>query len=158
MKPRKKPPHFVLIHGMSLGSWCWYKIKCLMEVSGFAVTCIDLKSSGIDSSSAVSLTSFDQYNQPLIDFLSSFPEQEQVKLTPQNLIQLILESEANSLCFLCFCHQVILVGHSAGGLSVTSAIHRFPKKICLAVYVGASMLEFGFQTDQDLKDVIKKTS
>jgi len=79
LKPSRKPPHFVLIHGMSLGSWCWYKIKCLMEVSGFTVTCIDLKSSGIDSSSVDSLTTFDQYNQPLIDFLSSFPEQEQVK-------------------------------------------------------------------------------
>lgn len=79
MKPRRNSPHFVLIHGMSLGSWCWYKIKCLMEVSGFDVTCIDLKSSGIDSSSADTLTSFDQYNQPLIDFLSSFPDQEQVK-------------------------------------------------------------------------------
>ncbi|CAA7041459.1 unnamed protein product [Microthlaspi erraticum] len=130
LKPIKKAPHFVLIHGMSLGSWCWYKVKCLMEVSGFAVTCIDLKSSGIDSSSADSLTSFDQYNQPLIDFLSSYPEQE----------------------------QVILVGHSAGGLSVTSAIHRFPKKICLAVYVGATMLKFGFQTDQDLKDGVPDLS
>ncbi|CAN8269475.1 unnamed protein product [Cochlearia groenlandica] len=130
-KPRRNlPPHFVLIHGMSLGSWCWYKIKCLMEVSGFTVTCIDLKSSGIDSSAADSLTSFDQYNQPLIDFLSSLPKQE----------------------------QVILVGHSAGGLSVTNAIHRFPKKICLAVYIAASMLKFGFRTDQDLKDGVPDLS
>jgi pimeloyl-ACP methyl ester carboxylesterase len=126
LKPSRKPPHFVLIHGMSLGSWCWYKIKCLMEVSGFTVTCIDLKSSGIDSSSVDSLTTFDQYNQPLIDFLSSFPEQE----------------------------QVILVGHSAGGLSLTSAIQRFPKKICLAVFIGASMLKNGLQTDEDMKDVM----
>ncbi|CAH2054134.1 unnamed protein product [Thlaspi arvense] len=125
-----KPPHFVLIHGMSLGSWCWYKIKCLIEVSGFVVTCINLKSSGIDPSSADSLNSFDQYNQPLIDFLSSLPEQE----------------------------QVILVGHSAGGLSVTSALQKFPKKICLAVYIAATMLKFGFQTDQDLKDGVPDLS
>ncbi|XP_006298200.2 methylesterase 17 [Capsella rubella] len=130
LKPRSKPPHFVLIHGMSLGSWCWYKIKCLMEVSGFDVTCIDLKSSGIDSSSADSLTSFDQYNQPLIDFLSSSSEHE----------------------------QVILVGHSAGGLSVTSAIQRFPKKISLAVYIGASMLKYGFRTDEDMKDGVPDLS
>ncbi|AAF19562.1 putative alpha-hydroxynitrile lyase [Arabidopsis thaliana] len=130
LKPSRKPPHFVLIHGMSLGSWCWYKIKCLMEVSGFTVTCIDLKSSGIDSSSVDSLTTFDQYNQPLIDFLSSFPEQE----------------------------QVILVGHSAGGLSLTSAIQRFPKKICLAVFIGASMLKNGLQTDEDMKDGVPDLS
>ncbi|CAL9220336.1 unnamed protein product [Arabidopsis halleri] len=130
LKPGRKPPHFVLIHGMSLGSWCWYKIKCLIEVSGFTVTCIDLKSSGIDPSSADSLTTFDQYNQPLIDFLSSFPEQE----------------------------QVILVGHSAGGLSVTSGIQRFPKKICLAVFIGASMLKYGLQTDEDMKDGVPDLS
>ncbi|KAF8081141.1 hypothetical protein N665_0903s0022 [Sinapis alba] len=130
LQPRTKPPHFVLIHGMSLGSWCWYKVKCLMEVSGFTVTCIDLKSSGIDPSSPDSLTSFDEYNQPLIDFLSSLPEKE----------------------------QVILVGHSAGGLSVTSSIHRFPKKISLAVYIAATMLKLGFQTDDDLKDGVPDLS
>ncbi|CAN6992026.1 hypothetical protein BRARA_A03448 [Brassica rapa] len=130
LKPRRKQPHFVLIHGMSLGSWCWYKIKCLLEVSGYTVTCIDLKSSGIDPSSADTLTSFDQYNQPLVDFLSSLPEQE----------------------------QVILVGHSAGGLSVTSSIQRFPKKICLAVYIAATMLKLGFQTDEDLKDGVPELS
>ena len=49
--------------------------------------------------------------------------------------------------------QVILVGHSAGGVSVTEAIHKFPEKIQAAVYVGATMLKLGFQSDQDIKDV-----
>lgn len=46
------------------------------------------------------------------------------------------------------------MGHSAGGLSLTSAIQRFPKKICLAVFIGASMLKNGLQTDEDMKDVM----
>ncbi|KVI04806.1 hypothetical protein Ccrd_016874 [Cynara cardunculus var. scolymus] len=41
--PLKAPPHFVLIHGISGGSWCWYKMKSLMYNSGYMVTCIDLK-------------------------------------------------------------------------------------------------------------------
>lgn len=49
--------------------------------------------------------------------------------------------------------QVILVGHSAGGLSVTAATQKFAKKISLAVYVGATMLQEGLTTPQDLKDV-----
>lgn len=49
--------------------------------------------------------------------------------------------------------QVILVGHSAGGLSVTQATHKFAKKICLAVYVAATMLKSGFLTDEDVKIV-----
>lgn len=50
-------------------------------------------------------------------------------------------------------YQVILVGHSAGGISVTEAIHKFPEKIEAAVYVGATMLKLGFHSDQDTKDV-----
>lgn len=45
------------------------------------------------------------------------------------------------------------MGHSAGGLSITEACHKFPNKIRLAVYVAATMLKFGYSTDQDLKDV-----
>lgn len=45
------------------------------------------------------------------------------------------------------------MGHSAGGLSITQACHKFANKICLAVYVAATMLKFGFSNDEDLKDV-----
>ncbi|KAG2724033.1 hypothetical protein I3760_02G199600 [Carya illinoinensis] len=116
-------PHFVLVHGISGGGWCWYKIRSLMENSGFRVSCIDLKSAGIDQTDPDSLLSFDDYNKPLMNFMSSLPDDE----------------------------QVILVGHSAGGLSVTQATHKFAKKICLAVYVAATMLKSGFLTDEDVK-------
>ena len=49
--------------------------------------------------------------------------------------------------------QVILVGHSAGGLSITQACHKFAKKIHLAVYVAATMLKLGYLADEDLKIV-----
>ncbi|XP_016181749.1 LOW QUALITY PROTEIN: methylesterase 17 [Arachis ipaensis] len=119
----KEQEHFVLIHGIGGGGWCWYKIRCLMENSGYKVSCIDLKGAGIDQSDVDSILSFDDYNKPLINFMSSLPDNE----------------------------QVILVGHSAGGLSVTQACHKFANKIRLAVYVAATMLKFGFLTDQDLK-------
>ncbi|KAK7321304.1 hypothetical protein VNO77_31809 [Canavalia gladiata] len=122
--------HFVLVHGISGGGWCWYKIRCLMENSGYKVSCIDLKSAGIDQSDADSVLSFGDYNQPLLEFLSALPENE----------------------------QVILVGHSAGGLSVTQACHKFAKKIRLAVYVAATMLKFGYWTDEDLKDGVPELS
>ncbi|CAJ1974532.1 unnamed protein product [Sphenostylis stenocarpa] len=122
--------HFVLVHGVGGGSWCWYKIRCLMENSGYKVSCIDLKSAGIDQSDADSVLSFDDYNKPLIDFMSALPEDE----------------------------QVILVGHSAGGLSITQACHKFSNKIRLAVYVAATMLKLGFLTDQDHKDGVPDLS
>lgn len=49
--------------------------------------------------------------------------------------------------------QVILVGHSAGGLSVTQATLKFPNKISVAIYVAGTMLKNGLLTEQDVKDV-----
>lgn len=50
--------------------------------------------------------------------------------------------------------QVILVGHSAGGLSLSDAIHRYgKKKIKLAIFIAATMLKSGYLTNQDLKHV-----
>lgn len=125
-----KQQHFVLVHGIGGGGWCWYKIKCLMENSGYKVSCIDLKSSGIDQSDADSILTFDDYNKPVIDFMSALPDNE----------------------------QVILVGHSAGGLSITQVCHKFANKVSLAVYVAATMLKFGYSTDEDLKDGVPDLS
>lgn len=46
-----------------------------------------------------------------------------------------------------------MVGHSAGGMSVTYATQKLGKKIRLAIYVGATMLRSGLSTEQDVKDV-----
>ena len=75
---RTATTHFVLVHGIGGGGWCWYKIRCLMEKSGYKVSTVDLKSAGIDPSDVGSVLSFDDYNKPLLDFLSSLPEYEQV--------------------------------------------------------------------------------
>lgn len=80
----QRPAHFVLVHGISGGSWCWYKIRCLMENSGYRVSCIDLKGAGIDPADADSVHSFDDYNKPLMDFMSSLPDNEKV---PQHILQ-----------------------------------------------------------------------
>ncbi|XP_050385096.1 methylesterase 17 [Argentina anserina] len=122
--------HFVLVHGISGGAWCWYKIRCLMENSGHKVSTVDLKSAGIDPTDVNSVLSFADYNKPLLDFFSSLPEHE----------------------------QVVLVGHSAGGLSVTLATLKFPKKIRLAIYVAATMLKHGYTTEEDLKDGVPDLS
>ncbi|KAK4436433.1 Methylesterase 17 [Sesamum alatum] len=122
--PPPPPPHFVLVHGIGGGAWCWYKIRCLMENSGYRVSCVDLKGAGMDPTDPNTVLSFDDYNKPLLDFLSSLHDN----------------------------HQVILVGHSAGGLSVSDAIHKFGNnKIKLAVFLAATMLRSGFLTDQDIK-------
>lgn len=119
-----RTPHFVLVHGIGGGAWCWYKIRTLMESSGYTVSCLDLTGAGIDPTDPNTVLTMDDYNKPLLDFLSTLPDDK----------------------------QVILVGHSAGGLCVTQASGKFPGKIGVAVYVAATMLKHGLETDQDLKD------
>lgn len=119
-----KKQHFVLVHGISHGAWCWYKIKSLMENSGYKATCLDLKGAGLDQNDPDTVFTLDDYNKPLLEFLASLPGDE----------------------------QVILVGHSAGGLNVTDAAYKFPNKISLVVYVAATMLRAGFVTEQDVRD------
>lgn len=70
--------HFVLIHGIGGGAWCWYKMKCLMENCGYKVTCLDLKGAGMDQTDPNAVVSFEDYNQPLLDFLSSLHDHQQV--------------------------------------------------------------------------------
>ncbi|XP_051121473.1 methylesterase 17 [Andrographis paniculata] len=119
------PVELVLIHGLGSGAWSWYKVKCLLENScGHKVTCLDLTSAGKDQTDPADVHTFAHYNKPLIDFLSSLPTN----------------------------HKVILVGHSAGGLSLSDAINQFGcKKIKAAVFLAATMLKRGFHAPQDLK-------
>uniref|UniRef100_A0A7N1A6Y2 AB hydrolase-1 domain-containing protein n=1 Tax=Kalanchoe fedtschenkoi TaxID=63787 RepID=A0A7N1A6Y2_KALFE len=117
--------HFVLIHGVGGGAWCWYKIHTMLESAGHQVTSLDLKGGGISSTDPNTVYTFEDYNQPFIDLLRSLPDQQ----------------------------QVIIVGHSAGGLSLTYAIHKFGcSKIKMAIYVAANMLRNGFCTPEDFKD------
>ncbi|KAK8696066.1 hypothetical protein V6N13_001205 [Hibiscus sabdariffa] len=116
--------HFVMVHGFGHGGWCWYKIRSLLEELDCKVTCVDLKGSGMDASDPNTVFTFQDYNKPWIHLLSNLTQNE----------------------------QVILVGHSAGGNSLTYAIHKFASKIRMAIYVAATMLKHGFVTPQDYED------
>eukprot|EP00253_Pinus_taeda_P006957 PITA_06957 len=114
--------HFVLIHGAGHGARCWYKLIHLLQNSGHKVTAMDLTGSGLNTVDPDSITSFEDYNRPLMNILSEIPHS-----------------------------QVVLVGHGAGGLSLTHAIHVFGHKIVVAVYVAATMLSHGFRTNLDVQ-------
>lgn len=72
--------HFVLIHGEGHGSWCWFKLRWLLESSGYQVTCIDLAGAGVDPTDPNTVQSFEQYDKPLLDLISAIPEDEKVYL------------------------------------------------------------------------------
>lgn len=115
--------HFVLVHGICHGAWCWYKMVHLLQQDGHRVTAINLKSAGTDPSLVDEIKSFEDYNQPLMDFLAQLPSSD----------------------------KIVLVGHSFGGVSLAYASEVFPEKIAVAVYVAGIMILGGDRLQEDFK-------
>ncbi|KAJ4967276.1 hypothetical protein NE237_019125 [Protea cynaroides] len=103
--------HFILVHGVCHGGWCWYKVKPLLESAGHQVTAIDLAASGINMAKIDEIHTMADYTEPLIESMDSLPPGE----------------------------KVILVGHSLAGISIALAMDRFPHKISAAVFLTAHM-------------------
>ncbi|KAL8154359.1 hypothetical protein V2J09_012119 [Rumex salicifolius] len=71
--------HFVMIHGLNGGAWSWFKIKSLLEKnSGYKATCLDLRGCGTDPTDGNTIRTFDEYNEPLDEFMAALPEGDKV--------------------------------------------------------------------------------
>ncbi|BAD87170.1 putative pir7b protein [Oryza sativa Japonica Group] len=103
--------HFILVHGLCHGAWCWYKVVTMLRSEGHRVTALDLAASGVHPARVDEVHSFEEYSQPLLDAVAEAPAGE----------------------------RLILVGHSFGGLSIALAMERFPEKIAVAVFVAAAV-------------------
>lgn len=169
--------HLVLVHGEGHGGWCWFKLRWLLEGSGYRVTCIDLAGGGVDPTDPNTVRSFEQYDKPLLDLISALPEGEKVSscayLDSTYGHRLVMVVCCETTCgdiywkwwkitinlvyhakLVLVEFQVILIGHGIGGLSVIHAMHEFVDRIKEAIFVAAAMLPFGLQTDEDKKDVM----
>ncbi|XP_078160781.1 polyneuridine aldehyde esterase-like [Carex rostrata] len=111
MEAKNNNKHFVLVHGMCHGAWCWYKLATLLEQAGHRVTAPDLSASGMNHRKIEEVESFADYCQPLLDAIAAIPEEE----------------------------KVVLVGHSLGGFVIALAMETFPEKVSVAVFVTAVM-------------------
>ncbi|KAL6990499.1 (R)-mandelonitrile lyase [Sarracenia purpurea var. burkii] len=101
--------HFVLVHGLGHGSWCWYKLIPLLEFGGHNVTALDMTASGINLEYIEDVLTFSSYTKPLLVFLESLPSDK----------------------------NVILVGHSLGGINLAFAMEYYPEKILATIFVAA---------------------
>lgn len=113
--------HFVLVHGLGHGAWCWYKVTALLQAAGHTVTPLDLTSNGNSKVVADTVTSVAHYLQPLTHFLAN---------------RTVASSD----------DKVILVGHSLGGSCISYAMELYPEKVCKAVFVAALMPSHGSST------------
>ena len=99
--------HFVLVHGLCLGPWSWYKVTTALESASHRVTALDHAASGAHPARLHKVRSFEDYSRPLLDAVAAAPDGD----------------------------RLVLVGHSHGGASLALAMERFPRKVAAAVFV-----------------------
>jgi pimeloyl-ACP methyl ester carboxylesterase len=101
--------HYVLVHGVCHGAWCWYKVKPRLESAGHLVTVLDLAASGINLKKIEDVNTVLDYSEPLLQLMATISPNE----------------------------KVILVGHSLGGLNIALAMEQFPEKVAVGVFITA---------------------
>ncbi|KAL6839902.1 hypothetical protein ACP4OV_029712 [Aristida adscensionis] len=104
--------HFVLVHGLGHGAWCWYKVAPALRAAGHRVTALDMAASGVHPARMDEVASFEEYSRPLLGAVAAVPDDGE---------------------------RLVLVGHSLGGLTLALAMDRFPRKVAAAVFLAASM-------------------
>jgi len=112
MENTTRGTHFILVHGLGHGAWCWYKVVVALKAAGHRVTAVDLAASGAHPARIDEVHSFVDYSRPLLDAVVAAPDEGE---------------------------RLVLVGHSHGGLSLALAMERFPRKVAAAVFVAAAM-------------------
>ncbi|XP_009619949.1 methyl jasmonate esterase 1-like [Nicotiana tomentosiformis] len=103
--------HFVFVHGLGHGAWCWYKVITTLISLGYKATALDLAASGVHYKESEEVKSLSDYVEPLMHVVELLPPDD----------------------------RLILVGHGMGGLAISLATEKFPKKIAAAVFVAAYM-------------------
>jgi len=104
----------VLVHGAWHGAWCWNKVLPLLREKGFTVYTPTQTGVGERTNELSKNISVDTFIQDIADFL-----------TTHDL------------------HDVVLVGHSFAGISISGVADRMPERIRHLVYLDALLLQSG---------------
>uniref|UniRef100_A0A0D9ZYA8 AB hydrolase-1 domain-containing protein n=1 Tax=Oryza glumipatula TaxID=40148 RepID=A0A0D9ZYA8_9ORYZ len=119
---RRHQHHFVLVHGLCHGAWCWYKAAAALRRAGHRATALDMAASGAHPARVDEVRTFEDYSRPLLDALAALPP---------------AGGDGDDE------ERVVLVGHSQGGFSVALAAERFPERVAAVVLLTAAMPPVG---------------
>ena len=129
---------FVLVHGGWHNHSTWDKVVPILEAQGFAPLTLDLPGAGVNAIAPKSLRlrPFD-----LAAFAAERSPVAGVTQSERTQAVVALVREAASLGN----GKVVLVGHSAGGLTTSAVAEQVPDLLLAVVYVSGFMLPNGMQ-------------
>jgi len=127
---------FVLIHGGWHNHSAWDRVTPILEASGFAALTLDLPGAGVNTIAPTSLT-----RSPFDPAAFAAERSPIAAVTQEQRTQAIvaLVKEAASLGD----SKVILVGHSAGGITISAVAERVPNLLLAVVYLAGFMVPNG---------------
>lgn len=108
-----QPRTLLLVHGGSHGAWCWEGVTPLLESRGYDVATLDLPGSGSDPTPRASLTLDDSVGA-IVAAVDRIPSGD-----------------------------VVLVGHSIGGMPLPAVAEERPGRVTGIVFVAAMVLMAG---------------
>jgi pimeloyl-ACP methyl ester carboxylesterase len=135
---------FVLVHGGWHNHSTWDKVVPILEAQGFAALTLDLPGAGVNAIApkSLSLRPFDP-----AAFAAERSPVAGVTQEERTQAAVALVREAASLGN----GKVILVGHSAGGLTISAVAEQVPELLFAVVYLSGFMLPNGMQVFEMLQ-------
>jgi pimeloyl-ACP methyl ester carboxylesterase len=127
---------FVLIHGGWHNHSSWDKVTPILTAHGFAALAIDLPGAGVN---AIAPASFGR--RPFDPIAFAAERSPVAGITQEQRTQAVVEivRHAASLGG----GKVILVGHSAGGMTISAAAERVPHLLLAVIYLAGFMVPNG---------------
>ena len=126
----QKKPAFVFVHGGWVSSSIWRQVMPLIEARGHVARALDLPGSGIHAKAPLSYGT-----RPVDPRLFSTEPSPNAGVTQEArtaaVVSLIEETARETG------GQVVLVGQSLGGLTVTPAVEAIPEALHAVVYISA---------------------
>jgi pimeloyl-ACP methyl ester carboxylesterase len=127
---------FVLVHGGWHNQSAWDKVTPILQANGFAALALDLPGAGVN---AVAPTSLGRLPFDPAAFATERSPVAGVTQDQRTQAVVALVKQAAALAD----GKVILVGHSAGGLTVSAVAERVPELLAAVVYLAGFMLPHG---------------
>uniref|UniRef100_J3L7K3 AB hydrolase-1 domain-containing protein n=1 Tax=Oryza brachyantha TaxID=4533 RepID=J3L7K3_ORYBR len=126
---KKKKKHFVLVHGLCHGAWCWYRVAAALRSEGHRLTALDLAAAGVHPARVDEVGSFEEYSRPLLDAVAAAAPGGGGGAPPP-----------------------------PPPLSLALAMERFPEKIAAAVFDAAAMPCVGKPMGVTTEEFMRRTA